>query len=261
MTDPMFLLGKRPHGAFDQLLLDELKSAEAVRSAYAQHGRARWVVLDSNALELLVSAVQVHDRWHRLLLLERISMQRRELLYALFRVVVAPDDGVRLLEHDELAAVMADRRAEDLFIGGVVASDDKALVLYRGNLEKLVVPLKWFKPRPKAPSPDFTRFVVTDAGQTIQLGEYEAGADAILYEFDADARRRMKEREIKQDGSFGGSLRRLRLAKGVRRADFVPLSAKTIARIERGEVEEPHGDTLAQIAKRLGVGPDEIKSY
>jgi hypothetical protein len=34
-----------------------------------------------------------------------------------------------------------------------------------------------------------------------------------------------------------------------------------VARIERGEVDEPHGDTLATIAKRLGVKPEQIKSY
>jgi hypothetical protein len=182
------------------------------------------------------------------------------MLHALFRVVIAPDDGVRLLPPDELAEAMADECAEDLFIGGVVDADDKALVLYRGNLDRLVVPLQWFKPRPKA-RPDFVAFSVTDYGQTVRLGEYEAAADAILYEFDAEARRRMKGREIQQDKSFGGALRRLRLQKGLSRADFEPLNAKTVARIERGEVEEPRGETLAILAKRLRVKPDQIKSY
>jgi hypothetical protein len=260
MTDPLFLLGKSRSGPFKHLTRDVLVSVDAVRNAYAQHGRARWVVLDSDALVLLASAVHTHDRWHRLLLLQRATTARRELLHALFRVVIAPDDGVRLLPPDELAEVMVDERAEDLFIGGVVDADDKALVLYRGNLDRLVVPLRWFKPRPKA-RPDFAAFVVTDSGQTVQLGEYEAAADAILYEFDAQARGRMKEREIKQDMSFGGALRRLRLQRGLSRADFDPLNAKTVARIERGEVDEPHGETLSLIARRLGVKPDQIKSY
>lgn len=199
-------------------------------------------------------------RWHRLLLLERASTARRELLHALFRVVVAPDDGVSLLPPEELAEVMDDEGAEDRFIGGVVDADDRALVLYRGNLDRLVVPHAWFKARPKA-RPDFAAFAVTDYGQTVQLGDYEASADAILYDLDPDARRRMKEREIKRDASFGGALRRLRSARGIARSDFAPLSAKTVARIERGEVDEPHGDTLATIAKRLGVKPEQIKSY
>jgi transcriptional regulator with XRE-family HTH domain len=169
-------------------------------------------------------------------------------------------DLLDLVTFAELAEVMADERAEDLFIGGVVDADDKALVLYRGNLNPLVVPFQWFKPRPKA-RPDFAAFAITDYGQTVQLGEYEVAADAILYEFDADARRRIKEREIKQDSSFGGALRRLRLMRDLARSDFAPLAEKTIARIERGEVEEPHGETLSVIARRLGVKPDQIKSY
>jgi transcriptional regulator with XRE-family HTH domain len=72
----------------------------------------------------------------------------------------------------------------------------------------------------------------------------------------------MKEREIEHDSSFGGALRRLRLQKGLTREDFEPeISAKTIARIERGEVEEPREDTLKAIAKRLGVAPGEITSF
>jgi hypothetical protein len=69
------------------------------------------------------------------------------------------------------------------------------------------------------------------------------------------------EREIRKDASFGGSLRRLRLQKGISRSDFAPLSSKTIARVERGEVEVPHGDTLEAIARRLGVPAAEIGSY
>ena len=66
---------------------------------------------------------------------------------------------------------------------------------------------------------------------------------------------------IRKDASFGGSLRRLRLQKGLSRSDFAPLSSKTIARLERGEVEVPHGDTLEAIARRLGVPAAEISSY
>src|SRR5207249_10575707 len=118
-------------------------------------------------------------------------------------------------------------------------------------LRRLAVPFDWFKRRPGGPKPDFKNFAITDSGQTVRLGEYEAGADAILYEFDTEARRRMREREIRADQSFGGALRRLRLQKGLSRSDFPRLDAKTIARIERGEVEKPHDDTLAVIAKRL----------
>jgi hypothetical protein len=61
---------------------------------------------------------------------------------------------------------------------------------------------------------------VVDGGQTVRLGEFEAAADAILYAFDAEARRRAKQRSIEKDASFGGALRRLRLQRGLRREDF-----------------------------------------
>ena len=71
----------------------------------------------------------------------------------------------------------------------------------------------------------------------------------------------MKKREVQQDRSFGGALRRLRLQRGLSRSDFGDLTEKTLARIERGEVKEPHGQTLRIIAERLGVKPHEIQSY
>jgi hypothetical protein len=255
MNDPLFLLGSRK-----QVSTGVLATVEAVQAAFVQNRQARWVARESDALVPLSVSMQSHDRWHRLLLLEHVTASRLELLHSIFRVVVALGDGVHLLASPELEEVMLDERAEDLFIGGVVASDDRSLILYRGNLERLVVPLQWFKPSPKA-RPNLGAFSVTDYGQTIQLGDYEAAADAILYEFDPEARRRLKGRQIAQDKSFGGALRRLRLSRGLARSDFAPLAAKTIARIERGEVEAPHGQTLNTIADRLSVNPDQIKGY
>jgi transcriptional regulator with XRE-family HTH domain len=49
--------------------------------------------------------------------------------------------------------------------------------------------------------------------------------------------------------------------RGLSRADFPGIHEKTIARIERGEVERPHGGTLDAIAKWLGVAPEEIETY
>ncbi len=99
---------------------------------------------------------------------------------------------------------------------------------------------------------------VTDFGQTIRLGRQEAATDAILYEFDGEYRRRAKRRQPEAARSLGGALRRLRLQKGLRQSDFPGLTAKEIARIERGEVKKPHQRTLAAIAKRIGVPAEEI---
>jgi hypothetical protein len=42
--------------------------------------------MDAASLGLLASAVHANDRWHRVLLLQRATTVRRELLHALFRV-------------------------------------------------------------------------------------------------------------------------------------------------------------------------------
>ena len=74
------------------------------------------------------------------------------------------------------------------------------------------------------------------------------------------ARRDARGRSERQD-TRGGDDDVAREARAVCGGDFAPLNAKTIARIERGEVDAPHGDTLARIAKRLGVKAEEIGSF
>jgi hypothetical protein len=157
--------------------------------------------------------------------------------------------------------VLGAANREDLFVGVAAAPADAAVVLYRGNLEPMIVPLTWFRTRPGGPKPDTADLAITDSGQTVRLGEYEAATDAILYEFDTAYRRRAKKREMERDDSFGGALRRLRLQKGLRRSDFDGITAKEIARIERGEVKRPHPRTVAILAKRLGVPAREIPTY
>jgi len=124
----------------------------------------------------------------------------------------------------------------------------------------LVVPLAWFS-RPGRARPNVEDFEITDFGQTIRFGEFEAATGAVLYEFDPQARRRAKNRTIVEDQTFGGSLRRLRKQRGVRREDFEGISAKEIARLERGEIAKPHEETLRKIAKTLGVRPEELETY
>ena len=64
---------------------------------------------------------------------------------------------------------------------------------------------------------------------------------AVLYEWDPHYRRKLKSRRLKDDRSFGASLRRLRKQRGLKRTDFRPVDARTIARIETGAVAKPHG--------------------
>lgn len=109
--------------------------------------------------------------------------------------------------------------------------------------------------------PDFNDFEVIDHGQTLRFGKYEASFDSVLYEMDPEYRRKLHKQRRGTERTFGASLRRLRIQRGLSRSEFVGLTAKAIARIERGEVEKPHAATLGIIAERLGVAVHEIESY
>jgi transcriptional regulator with XRE-family HTH domain len=82
-----------------------------------------------------------------------------------------------------------------------------------------------------------------------------------IYERDPEYRRRAKKRMVQEEQTLGGSIRRLRLMRGLARAEFPGLDEKSLARIERGEVERPRRATLEAIAKRLGVAVDELGEY
>ena len=197
---------------------------------------------------------------HRLLLLNGASWMEREVLSLVFRFVVSPGHGMRLLPAEELRDVLAAPEREDLIIGGFVSPCDDLVVLYRGTLEPLAVPFAWFQRRPGA-QPRFEELGVTDFGQTVTFGDWEVSADNILYAHDAAYRKRAKQRQLENDDSFGASVRRLRLSHGLRRGDFSGISDKEIARIERGEIATPHRRTLETIAARLGVAVEELGSY
>jgi hypothetical protein len=271
VREELLLVEPRGHatGTFARLKATRLRSQAAIRMALgryqrnARYGRpAVWIAPSVPAMRLLLDALPrrpVGDQ--RLLSLEGADGDRHSLLHVLFRFVVSAEEGVRLAPVEELAEVLGSANRGDLFIGAALARSDAAVVLSRGDLEPLVVPLTWFRERPGGPKPDVSGLAVSEFGQTVRLGSYEAATDAILYEFDADFRRRAKKRQLDADASFGGALRRLRLQKGLRQSDFPGITAKEIARIERGEVKKPHSGTLAAIAKRTGVAADEISTY
>lgn len=167
----------------------------------------------------------------------------------------------KLLPLDELTEVLGSENRRDLLIGGEFIPARSAILLYRGDLGPITVPLSWFSPRPGSPEPDATRLAVTDYGQTVRLGEYEAAAEAILYEFDEEYRQRAKKRMSEKDTSLGGAIRRLRLQKGLRQTDFPGITAREIARIEKGLIQRPREETLQRIGKRTSVPVDQLQTY
>lgn len=253
------------HGLASQLGAAKPVSASSPEQVHAAMDRfvggAIWVARPGPLVKLLAAMDPLAKTPHRLLLIGSPKAPERAFLRAVFESVVAPDDEIQLLQRDDLFEVLSSAHRANLFIGGAVAPAARSVVLIRGDLTSLVVPFSWFVARPHGPKPDFSAFDIIDSGQTIQLGDYEAAADAVLYEFDAEFRKQERKRRVSSDKSFGGALRRLRLQRGLGRDDFPGLSAKTIARIERGDVKEPNGETLTAIAERLGVKPEEIATY
>jgi hypothetical protein len=256
MTDRVYLVGSRASFGPLRRVGQVLRSREEVGRALGEARKGKWILKHARSVDLF-SRLSSRDTFHRLLVLEPLSVPRRALLAAFFRSVLAPGEGITLLSPEELAEVMESDNPRELFIGGTVDIEDGRLVLFRGNLETLVVPLAWFRASKSRPRPDPSRLRIDDSGQTVCLGDYEAAADAILYEF--DARRRMKARERASEDSLGASIRRLRLQRGLGQGDFDEISAKTISRIESGTSERPHESTLESIAARLDVAREEVE--
>ncbi len=258
MTDRLFILGPisaKPYGFPDSRWI-RMPGESPAAVAEADRSERSWMLAEPTAT--LPAPATAKSASPHLVALEPVAPHRLPLLHHLFKSVIA---GAELLELNDLLEVVDSPKRRDLFIGGTVDPDDQALVLYRGDFTSLLVPFAWFESRPVAGPPDWARFQVTDFGQTLRMGNYEAATDAILYDFDPIFRREEKMRLLQQDDSFGASLRRLRLQRGLRRGDFPPLSAKEVARIERGEVRKPHRHTLLTLANRLGVEPDAIAEY
>jgi hypothetical protein len=234
---------------------------EVVGAASSKDGV--WVALSEEDVEWLLPVLPpvAIDGQHRLLALEAISTEWVALLQPSFRWLVSANRETSFLPREELLEALAAPNRRDLFVAVTNSSHVPWVVLHRGTLEPLVVPRDYCGGSKTTGSEGSTAIQIVDYGHGVRYGGREASTDAILYAFDPEYRRRRKANMIEQDETFGGSLRRLRRLRGLSRSDFDGVSAKEVARIERGEVTHPHGATLSRLAARLGVEPGEIASY
>ena len=240
-----------------------LRSAAEVRDALHKAGaRQLWVAPHRRAVAWLLQALATHpvSRPHAHLLLGcDVDVESLTSLRAAFAAIVPRAQAQ--LAGDELVEVLESDHPEDYCIGASVIDSGEQLLLYRGDFSVVVVALASLRRLDASGLLDPHRLALQDGGQTIALGDYEVAFDALLIERDAAYRRRANARRVDTDRSFGGCLRRLRLLKRVPRDGFRGISAKTVARIERGEVSAPREATLRTLARRLGVKPEEIVSY
>jgi hypothetical protein len=213
------------------------------------------------AAALEYRARKPRSRLHKVLVLHPLSAGQRTIYQDLFARVLAPGEGIAMLPTNELLEALASDDRADRVIGAAVDGASELVMLYRGNLDTVIVPFAWFGSPHASTRPDFSDIEPVDHGIGVRFGEYEAAVDAILYEFDPVYRRRVKRAEVGRDDGVGGSVRRLRNLRGLKQSDFPGLSVKEIGRIERGEVKTPHRATLDRIASTFGVSVEELRTY
>jgi hypothetical protein len=259
---PLFLVGDRWErlGGRDACRL--ISETDLVRGFSESPRDSVWLAHEPSWFAALASTRSRASSDRRLVVLNRVQETTHHVLAAWFRYVVVASGGVLTPRTPELLHILRAPNRDELFIGGAYDRVENVVLLYRGNVEPLLIPGAWFKAASPNPSAriDLKRLSIVDHGQTLRLGTYEISADAILYEFDENFRGRAKKRAIDTDDSLGGSIRRLRLQRGLLQTDL-GLPVKTIARIERGEVTRPHTATLRRIAGRLRVPLEKLGSY
>lgn len=265
MSNTTFVIGKRASRRDSSFSpsVRRLYSKDQISSAMPTATRGDlWVVLTRSFVKVFLKSARwpVQRKLGNLLVLGHVPCLDEVPLSLLFDRVAVTHEGATL-SLAELAEVLSVENRGELFISGTVNKRDGILTLWRGNLTPLAVPLSAFQPAGNGERPDFERFAITDCGQTLRFGDYEASADALLYEYDPHYRRKLKAQRRDTGKGFGPALQRLRMQKGLRQDQFGGLSAKTIARLELGKIAKPHGRTLNLIAKRLGVKPDEIETF
>jgi hypothetical protein len=238
------------------------QDAQASKAACSNDAKAVWIILKRHLANQVVRGISWPSRKAGFAML--IGNLRPEVLPALERrfvrvVYAAKSDS--FVCREELRAVLKSADRKDRFIGGMVDKKGGIVTLWRGDLSSFVVPFSAFTPTANGIRPDWDRFTVTDYGHTLRFGDYEAAADAVLYEYDPEFRRRLNKTRLATEQTLGTSIRRLRMQRQLTRNDFPGLDPKTLARIERGEIAKPRTETLRIIAKQLGVLVEELGSF
>jgi len=263
----IYLLGKnvpsRLHGLAAPLTgVNQIH--EAVQAAEAA---ADWVTLDQQSAEALLKQSFMHmmarpdHQLGNLLLQEPPSLASIAVAQQAFSAVAWTNSRKGWLPLAELLEVLHAPNRANLLIGGMVDPHTHTLTVYRGDSSQVTVPLSVFKRTADGGAPVFNDFRVIDYGHAVRFGRYESATDAILYEGDPAYRRSVNARRRAEERTFGASLRRLRSQRRLRQSDFPGVAARTIIRIENGEIDNPHTETLGLIAKRLGVRPNAIGTY
>jgi DNA-binding XRE family transcriptional regulator len=232
---------------------------EIVEAARHSTSSDRWILLHpQHVRDAIHAAMETSKRFGILFMLGQVDAAVIAPLLACCRRAIFSPQPKSFLPAEEMAEVLNAQNKRDLFIGG--DRHGRTLTLWRGDGDPLNVSVEAFRVTGNV-SPNFDAFSITDYGQTVKLGDYEASTDSLLYEYDPEYRARLRAIRRQSDLGFGSSLRRLRRQKGLTQDDFAPVNAKTIARIEQGSAKRPHRKTLTVIEHRLKMPAAEIETF
>ncbi len=160
------------------------------------------------------------------------------------RITAFPGNTKRLCD-----AIIAGESAR--LIGAVPDMALAAVTLFRADLSALCLPKHWFDQG--GDMAEIQAMKIEEDGAIVRIGSRRWESHQIVSAFDANFRRTLRRMELTQNDSLGGLIRSARKQRRLGRDEFPGIDSKTIARIERNEINRPQRETLRLIAQTLGV--------
>ena len=164
-------------------------------------------------------------------------------------VTAFPGNARRLCD-----AIIAGESAR--LIGAVPDTALAAVTVFRADLSALCLPKHWFDQN--GDMADIREMKIEQDGAVVRIGSRHWESHLIISAFDVNFRRTLRRMELTQNDSLGGLIRSARKQRRLGRDEFPGIDSKTIARIERNEINRPQRETLRLIAQTLGVPVERL---
>jgi hypothetical protein len=192
---------------------------------------------DDGLRRLLETAIAVRS-WYRdlLIVLPAATPPALAPVRVIFDAVITGTE-YGLLGESDLVKVLRAPDAADRAIGAAYSATTGLLALVSGDGQQLVVPSTAIGPEQGAP--DLVAVKVCDDGRVITFGQrYRLPFDQFRRDHDPEYRAMVRHEELADDQTFGARLRRARVDAGLGQGKIGGLTARSIRRIEAGDVAE-----------------------